>query len=286
MRYLIAFSLIILLAVPACAQSSISEKGYSAGRSIDFDNDGLDSQPGASETTRVEDQYAGQYLEPTPQNLSKLYLSKGIASIDNDAVIDNYLRINECDIYSRFYQDDFEWRRIRNSARDVLKETVPTFSNKFQIIVPIDLGRYDLERKGFPLINGTAFMDLRRVEIGGNSLLENVCGIKGNIPYFPRNVILILSKPFSYTFLELDEHIAQAFIVRRKYEGVKRPPQLENKEFNRLAFARMRVRFNEFHGTTTGVNNEVLAIMFGTLEGIDVFEDFGEERLLNAKVFN
>ena len=267
----------------------INETDFTAGSDIILDSEEHqknekeeDKQPTQDEVTIIEDKYAGMYVEPTVQNISKLYWKKGALSENNDLAVDNFLMINECDMYKKFYRDDFEWERIREAGRDMIKNNKDEFSNKFKMIVPIDLGRYDMMRKGFPLINRTAFKDLRRVEIGGNSNLRPVCDREHIIEYYPRNLILILNKPFTYEFLELDEHIAQAFIIRQKYSKVKRPKELANKHFDRLAFARVRITFSEYQGETRGRDNFPLGVMFGKLDGIDIFEDPGEKRMLTS----
>lgn len=267
----------------------IDETDFTAGSDIileseeDQENEKKeDKQPAEDEVTIVEDKYAGMYVEPTVQNISKLYWKKGALIESNDVAIDNFLLINECDMYKKFYKDDFEWQRIREAGREMIKKNKADFSNKFKMIVPIDLGRYDMMRKGFPLINKTAFKDLRRVEIGGNSNQRPVCDKEHIIEYYPRNLILILNKPFTYEFLHLDEHVAQAFIVRQKYNEVRRPKELANKHFDRLAFARIRITFSEYQGETRGRDNFPLGIMFGKLDGIDIFEDPGEKRMLTS----
>lgn len=234
------------------------------------------------EVTVLEDEYAGKYVLPTVANLSQLYWEKGALDLENDAYIDNYLLINECDIYKQFYNDEFEWARIRKATRMMLQSQSDEFSDQFQIMMPIDLGRYDMKRKGFPLINNTSFLDLRRIEIGGNSLNADICGNKGNIDGYPRNLILVLSKPFNFDFVELDEHIAQAYIIRQKYEPAKMPGHLKDKNFNRLAFARIRMKMDKYQGETNTRGQHKLAIMFGRLEGIDIFEDDGQKRLLKS----
>ncbi|HPF79151.1 MAG TPA: DUF4852 domain-containing protein [Alphaproteobacteria bacterium] len=272
------------------AQDTLDEGDFVAAPDITFDStseDETDDEFGKDfaedeEVTVMEDKYAGQYVEPTLQNISKLYWKKGALVESNDTAIDNYMLINECDIYEKFYKDDFEWQRIREAGREMLKENKANFSQKFKMVVPIDLGRYDMMRKGFPLINKTAFKDLRRVEIGGNSNRQRVCGVDNIIENYPRNLILILNKPFSYEFVQLDEHVAQAFIIRRKYEKIVRPKELENKTYDRLAFARIRITFADYQGETRGSDNFPLAVMFGRLDGIDIFEDAGEKRLLTS----
>lgn len=269
---------------------------FTAGSDITFDTDvegkaeseftklkGAQQLPEEkAEVTIVEDKHAGEYVQPTLQNISKLYWKKNALVESNDTAIDNFMLINECDIYKKFFKDDFEWERIREAGRKMIKENKDSFPYKFKMLIPIDLGRYNMTRKGFSLINKTAFKDLRRIEIGGNSNRTSVCKNDNTIENYPRNLILILNKPFSYDFVELDEHIAQAFIVRQKYAKINRPRELQNKNFDRLAYARMRITFSKYQGETRGSDNFPVAIMFGRLDGIDIFEDPDEKRLLTS----
>lgn len=297
MKYLILIAILFLPLVnnsPLHAQETLDEGDFVAGSDVVFDtgkdnNSAADAEqsdnlniPEKAEVTVIEDKYAGEYVEATLQNISKLYWKKDALKITNNKAIDNFLLINECDIHEKFYKDDFEWQRVRSAAKDMIAENKESFPNKFKMVVPIDLGRYDMMRKGFPLINKTAFKDLRRVEIGGNSNSKSVCGHERAIEHYPRNLILILNKPFSYEFVELDEHIAQAFIIRKKYGKTDIPKELQNKTYDRLAFARIRITFSDYQGETRGRDNFPLGIMFGRLDGIDVFEDANEKRMLTS----
>lgn len=281
------------------AQTEEQQTDFSVGQNITFDTEKKieeeEAQPEKAqsimpvlsdvekqEVTVIEDDFVGEYLQPTFENLSKLYWHKNAIDINDDQAIDNFLRINECSIYQKYYADDFEWLRVRKAARQMLLENKDSFSNKYKIILPIDLGRYDMEKKGFPLINNTSFLDLRRIEIGGNSSMSDICGDDGNIENYPRNVILVLNKPFQYDFVNLDEHIAQAYIIKQRYEPAKRPNSLVNRKFNRLAFARIRITFDKYQGDTKGIDGDPLAIMFGRLDGIDIFEDPYEQKLLTS----
>jgi hypothetical protein len=289
--------LLLIFNFPAHAEEKLKENNFTAGQSVIFDMESEKSAPAPqeaaealsrmnipeeAEVTVVQDQHAGNYISPTVQNFSRLYWNKDALSLSSDTAIDNFLLINECAMYERFFEDDFEWLRVREAARQMIEDKKDGFSSKFKMVIPIDLGRYDMQRKGFPLINNTAFLDLRRVEIGGNFGGADICGNNRIIEGYPRNAILILSKPFSYSFVELDEHVAQALIIKQKYEPAERPKELKNEIFNRLAFARMRISFDKYQGETRGVDNQPRAIMFGRLDGIDIFEDAREKNLLTS----
>lgn len=294
------FLLVFFVSMPVMAQETMEETDFSAGSNITFDTDAqyksklkegeeiTGNKPEVApdaEVTILEDKYTKQYIQPTVENISKLYWKKDVLDTSNDLAIDNFLLINECDLYQKFYDDDFEWLRIRDAAREMLKENKDSFSHQFKMLIPVDLGRYDMKRRGFPLINNTAFQDLRRVEIGGNSNLAKICEKSGLIEHYPKNLILILNKPFSYDFVNLDEHIAQAYIIRQKYNKIDRPRELQGQNFDRLAFARIRITFSKYQGETKGRDNFPLGIMFGNLDGIDIFEDADEKRLLTSVDF-
>ncbi len=282
---------ILLFSAPTLADE---EKEFTVGSEVTFENiENLEKKPAApkmpalgkdAEVTIALDEKANEYVDLSVQNISKLYWKIGIMPLSNDKAIDNFLLINECDIYTKFYNDDFEWPRIRDAGRKMIEANREIFPTKFKMMVPVDLGRYDMKRKGFPLIGGTAYRNMRRVEIGDNAYNNRVCGVAGNIKFYPKNIMMILNRPFIYDFVSVDEHIAQAFIVRRKYETLEGPRHIV-KNFERPAYARIRISLMEYQGEAKNKDGEPLAIMVGKIEGVDIFEDQGQKRLLSSVDF-
>lgn len=237
----------------------------------------------ASEVTVMKDDYAGtEYATPNMQNLSKLYWRLGVFNPSDNKIIDNYLIINECEVYRNFFSDDFEWANVRKATRDMLKDKSPAFTNQFKILVPIDLGRYDTERGGFDIVNRTAFVNSRRVQVTGSGSAFMECGQNNDLAGYPSNVVMILNKPFTFDFVKVDEHVAQAFLLRKRYNAAPLPRELRNLGFQRPAYARMRVTFVRYQGTNDIQGGRKQAVIFGKLDGIDVFEDLKEEMLLTS----
>lgn len=236
-----------------------------------------------SEVTVMKDDFAGsEYVTPNMQNLSKLYWRLGIFNPQDKTAIDNYLIINECDVYRNFFKDDFEWANVRKATQQMMAEQAATFPNQFKILVPIDLGRYDAARGGFDLVTKTAFVNSRRVQVTGGGSNFTGCGQKTDLPGYPSSVVLILNKPFTFNFIKVDEHVAQAFLLRKRYNTTPLPRELRSLGFQRPAYARMRVTFVRYQGTIDEMGGRKSAILYGTLDGIDVFEDLREEMLLNS----
>jgi len=278
--------------------NDMNERSFETPRTIQFSEESFMAAPSKPEmavedvvvfdepeATVIEDVHGSQYINASIQNLSKLYWKKNTLDINNDEAIKNFLIINECSLYEEFYKDDFEWKRIHDAARAMLKENKESFSDKFKILLPVNLGRYDIEKKGFPISESTSFTDLRRIELGSGYQGE-ICGIRRDIKYYPRNIVLSLSRPFDFNFIPLDEHIAQAFIIKRKYDNSS-VNYLKNsiKDYDRPVFTRLRISLTSYQGQTKGTNNSTLAVMFGKIDGIDIFEDPYEKNLLTSVNF-
>lgn len=231
------------------------------------------------DATVMEDKNADSFQRSTPENLAKLYWRLGVFDSGDDRAVDNFMMITECDLYQANVNNDFEWKKVREAAKTSLEIRRKSFPTKFEFLIPIELGNYDPELGGFPLQDAYAYTNVQRLEVVGNSIQREICGMTGEIKDYPRNLMLILEKPFTYTFAKVDEHVAQAYIVRKQKEVMKHDVDVRQKRYKRTAYVRLRVDFNEYQGTIRGRNGVLLAIMKADLKGIDLFED-GQEVLL------
>ncbi|NQZ14014.1 MAG: DUF4852 domain-containing protein [Alphaproteobacteria bacterium] len=240
-----------------------------------------------NEATIIEQAKEESYQFGSVENFSKLFWKIGALDVNNNEAVDNFLLINECDIYKSFYEDDFQWPEIRDAAAKMLAQEKKGFSDKFQFMIPIDLGRYDANRGGFPLVSDTGVLNLRRVQLGSNAFMQPICGVAGNIPYHPRNIILVLNRPLTFNFLELDEHVAQAYIVRQKYSKANMEEADRQLDYKRLAFLQLNVSISHFQGLekSPGASGEQFAVVYGKVDALDVFADRKKSHLLKSLKF-
>src|SRR5690606_2537387 len=70
-----------------------------------------------------------------------------------------------------------------------------------------------------------------------------------------------------------DEHVAQAYIIRKQKEVLDLTYDVRQNRYSRVAYVRMRVNLNEYQGNVKGQDGSILSILYGDLEGIDLFED-------------
>ncbi len=71
--------------------------------------------------------HAETYAEPTWPNLVRTMVRLNTFDVMDDALIDEYAIITDCDLYHSSYADDFKWNQIRASIRDAIQRIAELF---------------------------------------------------------------------------------------------------------------------------------------------------------------
>lgn len=284
-RFLSVFLLAILLAIgglsPAIAQDDLVIPNASqAPPSEPNELPNLSMPPDDGEVTILRDNFAGKYNLSTLENLSKLYWRLGAFDFEDDMAVANYLKINDCKIFSEYLNDDLEWAEIVKVMKSHLEKESATFPLNYQFLLELHLGRYDAAQGGFPLVDRTGFTDAKRIEVDSIDHNKEICFDPGTIKDYPKSVIILLPKPFTLDFLKIDEHVAQAYILRKKSEYSKLSDERKVNAYERDAYLRLRVSFSQYHGNLRGETNQTMAILYGTIDGYEIFEDSSQKRLM------
>ena len=226
------------------------------------------------EVTIMRDAYAGRYTPTTLVNLSQLYWRLGAFDIGDDKAISGYIRIHECKLYREYGYDEFEWGKIVDAMREHLRENKDHFSLSYQVLLPVELGIYDDEKLGFPLVNDTGFINTKRIEVDFEDSKNVNCANNTLLVNYPLKIMVWFSQPFNFDFLNMDEHVAQAFIVRRKQAGGPKSP--------RTVYIRIRLQVSRYEGNVVLQKKGILAVLRGKIDGYDVFEDMEQKRLMSS----
>jgi hypothetical protein len=232
------------------------------------------ASPAAATTAQpaqVEQQASTQalqsYVQPSYINLARSLWALNAHSLTNDLAVDDFLMISECGLYKRFYNNEFEWKKIREATRDYLSKNKNTFPRHFEYIQPLMLDRYDFSLKGFRLMPGSVFVSSDRLEMAKNLKSEVACkGMSyGYIDGYPSDMMIILKQPFKLDFVRVNEDLAQ------EYLKIISEREIRLNE-GRPAYIRFRVRFDRYLGDNE-VGQHEYAIFGGVLETIEVFAD-------------
>ncbi|WP_435641721.1 DUF4852 domain-containing protein [Micavibrio aeruginosavorus] len=227
-----------------------------------------------------------QYIEMSIENLSKMYWALGLPSLDREADIDTYLLINECDMYRKFYHNDFEWQEIRRVTRDAIQKSLGTYPQKFEVIMPLYLDRYDLGTERFLIQPDSQFVGVTRLDTRYNATNEEICGSKRMLENYPRNLVLNFTSPFNLKDIPVKPEVAEFYMqeAMRQYEGL--PPKLKMAAYERVAFVRLKVsmlQFKEFRRVGQG---PLKGVFFSQIDGYEIFADQDKRLLMYSEDFS
>lgn len=234
-----------------------------------------------------QEEKSEEYVEATLENFSRAYWRFRKFDIEDRDAIDNYMRINECDLYREYYHNEFEWSGIRNATKEFLIANKKKFPENFQFVQPISLGEYDFEKKGFNVAKEYRLNGVKRFEIASKSVGVDVCGDNMPIHNYPKVIALELTRPLIFEFFEVDPELAEEVLAEKMddYENLPaanktRQSFLEAREVVMVAkvkmFAYKPSDFQSRHGY-------YLAKMLGILEEIEVYADKDRKQLLYRK---
>lgn len=176
---------------------------------------------GAQETKTIKiDELRKDYQDTVYPKLLDLYWKNSRLSTQNVEHIDFYLKVKECDIVKQYYDDDFEWKKIREAMADHIKAYRKSLPDKFKFVQPLELGEYNFERVGFVIKPDYIYTNIKRMRVSGNSAkdfeeclkLYPVKDYYEMVKVAPYNATVSLSQPFNFEFLPVEEDVAKLYL--------------------------------------------------------------------------
>jgi len=249
-----------------------------------------DQGPGAkrkdNNPNKAPDRYV--YETPTVKALSHLFWAVNMYKVEDDEAIDEFMRINECNIYRTYNPDEVEWKKIRDATRNFLVENKNDFPTRFEFMLPLKLGDYIESKKSMKLQKEYEINNLRRFELVASDYraAKKACVKDHNIlKGYPRAIILEFSRPFNLTYFPVDRTQALDYIKEKiTFMKKKYPPKVHTKKFSyklRDAYLVIKVKIFTFGKFLGRGNLEINTVqMMGVLEGYEIYEDVGKEKLM------
>ena len=222
-----------------------------------------------------------EYASPTYQNLVKMLVRFGALNVGDDDVLDEYAMIEECDIYKKYYGNDFEWNKIRTALRQSLRQTVATFPTTIHYAIVSQFGHYDFKAHVYDFTDEASLKGVSSFVLEAKSNAR--CGSQGTklIPVVFR---VVLDQPVGISGLTLNEADAKALLqameqdknakhlvyvrFNMKIGGIA--PLERKKDGQKLLFDRM---------TQPSGNGGIVQVEAG-LDSIDFYEDEAATKLV------
>lgn len=210
---------------------------------------------------------SAEYVSPTYDNIARVLWALEVKDLFDDKAIDGYLQIAECNLFQKFYSNEFRWKKIRERTRDYLDKYKSKFPRRFEYVQPISLDRYDFALKGFPIMLEQQFVGATRLQFSANAQGVTKCPdvILRNFSGYPSGAVLNVKTPFNLTFVRVPEVLAKEYL--KMVEGIALKPYE-----GRPAFIRFRIRVDQFLNEES-IDQGNFANFSGALEKIEVFAD-------------
>ena len=243
--------------------------------------------PTAIATPPVQASTSPIYIEPTLDHLADLYWSLGRVDLNSNDDVDNYMMIRECDIYLKYYHNDLEWAQVREAARQTISDKLALFSRKFEIMIPVGVGKYDDVTGIFPLELDSQRIDIKKFVVDYNSPGKEVCGYQQKIKNYPKNLVLLFSKPWTIKEFPVPAEKASQYIDFTREYILSRPDLTLDKQFKRyerIAYLRLKVTVMNFGDVDIPQYlPEQYASVYVNLDGYDVYADKEKKILLYSR---
>jgi hypothetical protein len=189
--------------------------------------------------------------------------------LKDDIAIEQFLFINDCDLFNRFSQDSDQWPQIKTATRDMICKQKDEFATRFEILVPISIGPVDKSGKEYSITPAISLANLKQLEVADNAG-SDICGSKEDMKLYPRSLLLNLAAPISITSLPVTPDIAAHLDALKDLQKAS------------TAVVRLKVRIGKYLGTQQ-INGSWHAVMSAAVDGYELYNDMDETRLLFAQ---
>ena len=228
------------------------------------------------------------YEKPSVQTFSQLYWAIGRLDLENEKHVDNFMRINECDIYKDYINHEFEWTDIRESAKTYIQANKKDFPLRFEFTQKIKLTDYDLEKQAFDIFNEHQIKGIKRFFMPAENEALPICGTSKDMTGYPRKLLVELSKPFTLEDIPMEKERANTFITKR-LQRIKSLPKHQQAKVDihdsRYVILVMNVKLFANQGARYIRDEGAVAHVLGVLESFQVYADKERDDLLMERDF-
>lgn len=211
------------------------------------------------------------YAEANFRDLSQTLVLMDGVSIEEPKVLEEYAKMNYCEIYKEKFQDDFEWSQFRKLVVQKVQSKKEYYRNLYQISGIVFLGRYNFDTQDFPFVDDSALMNVGSLQLYQlNRKSKNadtarlLCGGTDRSILFPDKYVFELNQPLTFDRLKIPMEEAKQLLARMDRMG----------NTDRRLYVRFRMRVISVMPIDPKLlNANVTARMRGELTAIDIFLD-------------
>lgn len=236
----------------------------------------------------------GVYETPTMAKLARLYW--GLGKFDKTSApkvfLDNYLKINECDLFREYGHNELEWNQIRATTYDFLQKNKADFSRHYIILLPLNLSEYDSEKGVFHIAEDKQIKNARSFESRATDFDVEFCGLERSRPIagYPRSLYIELNRPFNLLSVPMTKEKAEEYIKDKAPKFKRIDERFQSKAAlieTRDIYLVMKVRVMNFVDEVRLDNTDYrYAQVMGILDRYEIYQDEDLINLIHAEDMN
>ncbi|MBX2833475.1 MAG: DUF4852 domain-containing protein [Micavibrio sp.] len=241
----------------------------------------------ASTALAQEDESYLLYEKPVMTTLSQMYWALDKLSLQDDVAVDNFMFINECNLFLEYYHNEFEWKSIRKSTRKYIQNNKSMFPVRFEIEQPLEMADYDFDTETFEIKDEFKIDNIKLFEVQTPEYQKDVCNMSGHreLKDYPRGLVVEFAKPLTLTNIKMSPEDARQYIEFKKIVKNSGPRGSKIYYSNREAYIVMKIKVFSVKGDEKGASGSMLARVLAALESIDVYADKERRYLMYSTKF-
>ena len=230
------------------------------------------------------------YEVPTVRKLAYMYWAINKMDIEDDEQIDRFMLITECSMYQTYRNQEFEWKKIRDAARQFIRDNKSSFPVRFEYVQSLGADYYDEDRQAFKIVNRDAILSTRSFEAMAKDASQPVCGnisVNGKNGY-ETGVIFQLNRPITLQYIPMTKEKAEKFMqnIANKIKNMSQSRRAAAESNLKQFYLVMDIKAFAYKQTVSGSQfNTAVAEIYSVLEGYEIYSDFDRKNLIYKMEF-
>jgi len=219
------------------------------------------------------------YIPANYQNMSRLPWKYNLHDISDDAVINEYFQIENCDLYNQYHKNDFVWQGIKEAKKRDIRYFSNQYPDRFEVIASLPISRYDFNKAAFLIEEEFALKNAGSIQIPiSYDKIALACPDILKSENFPISIKFIADNKFSLMEIPVEPDRANDILLSiKKYK-------FKNTNSDRIVSVRFRFKTNTIDRYQVKSNASEI-VYRGQLDEIAFFEDPERTKLIWKKQF-
>ena len=192
--------------------------------------------------------------------LARAYLKLSGSELTDDALIDDFASLEYCNLMTRFYSDEFYWRKARDAIRAKIEKDRENFVEELIYKGRVEMASYDFDAQKLMMSPSFRFEKLGQFRITMSAASNCLRRQMVNLP-IEYNVRLM--KPISLDGIPMDQKTA--------YDLTRHMQKTNNK--NRVVYISFRFNVNNFVKSVSQPGIPISAVARARLTGLRFYSD-------------